>query len=79
MARLLSEYSTWLSRIQDLELGEVYSMKPLVDGKTLQKELGKPPGNWLQKALDVVVRWQLRNPTETDPRAAIEAVKGMAS
>ena len=50
-------------------------MKPLLDGKALAKAIGAPPGPWMKDALDVVMAWQLRNPTEQDAQAAIEAVK----
>lgn len=33
------------------------------------------PGPWMKDALDVVMAWQLRNPENTDPAQAVEAVK----
>ena len=46
-----------------------------MDGKALSAALSTPPGPWMKDALEVIVAWQLRNPTSTDSSAAIEAVK----
>lgn len=48
-------------------------------GTDLAKALETKPGPWMKDALDVVMAWQLRNPTATDPSEAIEAVKAFKS
>lgn len=72
--RLAGGYTNWLSCLEKLDLMDVHKLKPIVDGNRLKKELGKPPGNWLKDALDIVVRWQLRNPDQNDPEGAIREV-----
>jgi tRNA nucleotidyltransferase (CCA-adding enzyme) len=47
----------------------------LLKGTDLAKALSIKPGPWMKDALDVVMAWQLRNPSTTDPAEAIEAVK----
>lgn len=46
-----------------------------MNGTELAKALEVKPGPWMKDALDVVLAWQLRNPSVTDPAAAIEEVK----
>ncbi|SMR58691.1 unnamed protein product [Zymoseptoria tritici ST99CH_1E4] len=69
------KYTTFIEQVASLSLLEVISIKPLLDGKALAKAIGAPPGPWMKDALDVVMAWQLRNPTLTDPQQAIEEVK----
>lgn len=68
-------YTTFLQHLRSLNLLEVYSLKPLLDGKALAKALETAPGPWMKDALDVVMAWQLRNPDSTSSDEAIEAVK----
>lgn len=69
------KYTHFLSHLTHLSLLDAISLKPLLDGKTLAKAIGTPPGPWMKDALDIVMAWQLRNPSVTDPTEAIEAVK----
>ncbi|KAI4123290.1 MAG: hypothetical protein LQ338_005339 [Usnochroma carphineum] len=73
---LLEGYAQWLSKIKDLDLLEAYQLKPLVTGDKLSKALDAKPGPWMSKALEMVIAWQLANPGEQDPEAAISEVKG---
>ncbi|KAK4544343.1 hypothetical protein LTR36_004234 [Oleoguttula mirabilis] len=68
-------YTAFLAHIRELDLLEVNTLKPLLDGKTLAKALGTPPGPWMKDALDIVMAWQLRHPGATSPAEAIEEVK----
>ncbi|KAL8705170.1 MAG: hypothetical protein Q9201_001707 [Fulgogasparrea decipioides] len=72
--KLLEGYATWLSTLKDLDLLEVYQLKPLVTGDKLSKALGVKPGPWMSKALEMVVAWQLRNPDEQSEEAAISEI-----
>ena len=69
------KYTTFLQHLKDLDLLDVYALKPLLDGKQLAKALATPPGIWMKDALDVVMAWQLRHPGITNPHEAIEEVK----
>ena len=71
---ILNQYATWLSIIKDQDLLDVCALKPIVDGKRLQKELNRKPGPWMAAALDMAMEWQLRNPEETEPNGAIEEI-----
>ncbi|KFY65185.1 hypothetical protein V496_02761 [Pseudogymnoascus sp. VKM F-4515 (FW-2607)] len=68
----LQQWQKFLDHIIDMELLEAATCKRIIDGKQLSKELKAKPGVWMAAALDVVMAWQFRNPTETDPRGAIE-------
>nr|OQO30459.1 hypothetical protein B0A51_02801 [Rachicladosporium sp. CCFEE 5018] len=68
-------YSAFLTHLQNLNLLDAYTFKPLLDGKQLAKALNTSPGVWMKDALDVVMAWQLRNPDVKDPTEAIQEVK----
>ena len=52
-------------------------LKPIVDGKTLAKELDTRPGPWMKAALDEVMAWQLQHPDDATAEGAIEAIRTM--
>lgn len=59
-----------------MEIMDAASEKSIIDGTSLSKALGGiKPGVWMKPALEVVMAWQLRNPTIKDPAGAIEEVK----
>ncbi|KFX93797.1 hypothetical protein V495_03712 [Pseudogymnoascus sp. VKM F-4514 (FW-929)] len=72
----LAQWQQFLDHIVDMDLLEAATCKRIIDGKQLSKELKAKPGVWMAAALDVVMAWQFRNPTETDPHGAIEEVRG---
>ena len=71
---ILEQYATWLSVVKDQDLLDVCELKPIVDGKRLQRELNRKPGPWMAAALDMAMEWQLRNPEKTQPDGAIEEI-----
>ncbi|KAJ4379881.1 CCA tRNA nucleotidyltransferase, mitochondrial [Didymella sp. IMI 355093] len=73
--QLLRSYSSFLSHLAKLEILDADTFKPLLKGTDLAKALSIKPGPWMKDALDVVMAWQLRNPSITDPTEAIDAVK----
>ncbi|KAF6808623.1 poly A polymerase head domain-containing protein [Colletotrichum musicola] len=68
-------WQAFLHHLADLDLMEAPSLKKLVDGRLLVKELGVRPGKWMGEALDLCIAWQLRHPDETDPSGAIAEVR----
>ncbi|KAK2000637.1 poly A polymerase head domain-containing protein [Colletotrichum falcatum] len=74
----LSGWQGFLDHLAHLDVMEVPSLKRLVDGRMLAKELGVRPGKWMGQALDVCVAWQLRHPGETDATGAIDEVRQRA-
>lgn len=69
------DWHRFVDHLKRLDLLDAPSIKPLVDGRLLSKELGIKPGKWMAPALDICMAWQLRNPQETDPAAGIEEVR----
>jgi tRNA nucleotidyltransferase (CCA-adding enzyme) len=61
----ISKYDGLLKLIKSQDLENVYSLKPIVDGKVLSKELGIKPGPWMGKVTPEVLIWQLDNPTKS--------------
>lgn len=59
----------------ELDVMDAPSMKRLLDGRTLSKELGVKPGKWTGPALEIAMAWQLRNPGVTDYSGAVEEVR----
>ncbi|KAJ4351730.1 CCA tRNA nucleotidyltransferase, mitochondrial [Didymosphaeria variabile] len=72
---ILRQYANFLTLTTDLDLLDVINLKPLLKGTELATALGTKPGPWMKDALDVVLAWQLRNPSVTDPSDAIKEVK----
>lgn len=71
----LSDFASFLIHVRDLGLMDAYTLKPLLDGKRLAKELSTKPGPWMKDALEVVMAWQLRNPDTATIEGAIEEMK----
>ncbi|KAJ0162083.1 CCA tRNA nucleotidyltransferase, mitochondrial [Colletotrichum tanaceti] len=74
----LSGWKSFLDHLANLDVMDAPSLRRLVDGRMLGKELGVRPGKWMGQALDVCVAWQLRHPDETDPSGAIDEVRRQA-
>lgn len=74
----ISGWKSFLDHLADLDVMDAPSLRRLVDGRMLAKELGVRPGKWMGQALDVCVAWQLRHPDETDPTGAIDEVRRRA-
>ena len=75
---VLQDYYRFMEHIERLDLMEVNTLRPIIDGNHLCKELNLKPGPWMKGALDIVMAWQLRNPgKENDKRAAVEEVDSL--
>lgn len=72
---VLGEWQQFLDHLVELDVMNAPSIKRLVDGKILARELGVKPGRWTGPALDVALAWQFRNPGVEDPTGAIEEVR----
>ncbi|KAG7192417.1 CCA tRNA nucleotidyltransferase, mitochondrial [Scheffersomyces spartinae] len=72
--KVLYDYDHFIKALEGLKLMEAHNIKHLVDGKTLMKVLGRKPGPWMAKTLDVVMTWQLDNPEGTE-EACVEYIK----
>ncbi len=72
---VLAEWQLFLDHLIELDVMDAPTIKRLVDGKLLSKELGVRPGRWMGAALDVALVWQLRNPGVTDPEGAVGEVR----
>ncbi|KAF4908261.1 CCA tRNA nucleotidyltransferase [Colletotrichum viniferum] len=71
----LAGWKCFLDHLADLDVMDAPSLRRLVDGRLLTKELGVRPGKWMGQALEVCVAWQLRHRGETDPAGAIAEVR----
>ncbi|KAI9851859.1 MAG: CCA tRNA nucleotidyltransferase, mitochondrial [Thelocarpon superellum] len=63
---VLEDYAAFVGRLKKLDLLEVTSLKPLMDGKQLAQALGLKSGPWMKEGLEQVMAWQLRNPGVQD-------------
>jgi tRNA nucleotidyltransferase (CCA-adding enzyme) len=72
---LLSSWQGFLDHLAALNLLEVTSLRPLVNGNELAKALDVRPGQWMTRALEICLAWQLRNPNKTSAAEAIEEVQ----
>ena len=71
---MVAQYASWLRNLQSLELLEVCQIKPLVDGKRLQKALNIEVGPWMKKGLEMALEWQLQNPNDNNPENGVAEV-----
>ncbi|KAK4179218.1 mitochondrial CCA tRNA nucleotidyltransferase [Triangularia setosa] len=69
---VLLGWQNFLDHLVELDIMNAASLRPLIDGKYLSKELGVKPGRWLGAALEVVLEFQLRHPEAEDPAGAVE-------
>lgn len=58
-------YNTICERIEEYDLKEVNTLKPIIDGKTISKSLNKKPGPWMAQITQQVMIWQLDHPHGT--------------
>ena len=72
---LLRGWQDFLDHLENLDVQDAPHIKRLLDGKQVAAALGIKPGKWMTAAMDICMAWQLRNPDETDPAGAIEAVR----
>ncbi|KAK3338208.1 hypothetical protein B0H65DRAFT_434532 [Neurospora tetraspora] len=72
---VLKEWQAFLDHLVEMDLMDAPSVKRIIDGKQLAAALGVKPGKWMGQALEVVMAWQLRNPTVGDPEGAVEEVR----
>lgn len=61
----IAPFRTMVDTIDARGLAQAYTIKPLLDGKTLQREGLATPGPGMKEALDIVLRWQFDHPEAT--------------
>lgn len=59
---IITNYNNFWSMIYDENLENCHSLRPLIDGKALQKELNIKPGPWMSEVNDEQIKWQFDNP-----------------
>lgn len=62
---IIQEYDSFYNMILQENLQDCHSLRPLIDGKSLQKILNMEPGPWMGNVNDKQIEWQLDNPTGT--------------
>ncbi|SPO02630.1 related to tRNA nucleotidyltransferase, mitochondrial precursor [Cephalotrichum gorgonifer] len=72
LSPFVAEWLKFLDHLDELDVADAPSMKPLVDGRMLADTLGVKKGVWMAKALEVCLAWQFRNPGAKGPEGAIE-------
>lgn len=65
MEKVSRDYERLLATISDLQLENVSTMKPLIDGKYISMALGRKPGPWMSSVTGEVLKWQLDHPEGT--------------
>jgi tRNA nucleotidyltransferase (CCA-adding enzyme) len=72
---VIHEYDKFLSYIQDQDLLEVYTLRPIVKGDEIVKALGAVKGPWMSKATDMVIEYQLRQPESSEKEKVLEELR----
>ncbi|KAI9679258.1 MAG: CCA tRNA nucleotidyltransferase, mitochondrial [Caeruleum heppii] len=68
---ILADYASFVDCVRELDLMDVWKLKPLLDGKELSRALRKEPGPWMKGALELLIAWQLRNGDSRDVESAV--------
>ena len=67
-------YEKFLLYIEDQDLLEVCSLRPLINGRDISATLGVKAGPWMNRAIEMVIAWQLRNPGRSDGDGAMDEI-----
>ncbi|CAL9732851.1 CCA tRNA nucleotidyltransferase, mitochondrial [Monosporozyma unispora] len=59
---IINYYNDFYSMIHHENLQDCHLLRPLIDGKTLQKLLSMKPGPWMSGINDEQIKWQLDHP-----------------
>lgn len=68
-------WQAFIDHIEELDLMHVATQKYPMTGTVLSKALGIKPGEWMKRALNVCMEWQLRNPESENIQEAVEEVR----
>ncbi|SCU85839.1 LANO_0C05644g1_1 [Lachancea nothofagi CBS 11611] len=58
----LDQYQKFYKFVFNQNLQDAHSLKPMIDGKTLSKQLNIKPGPWMSGVVTEMIKWQLDNP-----------------
>lgn len=76
MTPVFEKYQFILNLIDSQGLRNAHLIKPIIDGKSLSKELGLKPGPWMGQINTQIMVWQLDNP-EKSISDCLDYVKGI--
>lgn len=62
---IVDHYMKFYNLIKLVNLENVSQLKPIIDGKSLLKELALKPGPWMKSVNDEILIWQLEHPKGT--------------
>lgn len=68
--QVLAQYAELTKTVTDLQLQEAWALKPVLNGKDISKLYGSKGGQWLARALQLLVEHQLEEPGLTKEEAA---------
>lgn len=63
---IIEKYKTFHEYIVQQDLQDCHNLRPMIDGKKLQKILGIKGGPWMGRVNNEIIVWQLDNPTGTE-------------
>lgn len=72
---LFEGWQGFIDHVDTMGLMDVANEKYPLTGTVLSKALNVKPGEWMKKALNVCMAWQLRNPGSKNIEEAIEEVR----
>ncbi|KAN0022007.1 hypothetical protein ACTFIU_004156 [Dictyostelium citrinum] len=62
----LTDFFNFVNAIKEHDLIGVWNIKRLLNGKQVQDLLKRKPGTWLAPVIQLILEWQLENPTKTE-------------
>jgi hypothetical protein len=71
---VIHEYDRFLSYVKEQDLLDVCALRPIVKGSEVMTALGAVQGPWINKAMNMIIQWQLLNPHNLEKEAALEEI-----
>jgi tRNA nucleotidyltransferase (CCA-adding enzyme) len=71
---VIHEYDRFLSYVKEQDLLDVCALRPIVKGSEVMTALGAVQGPWINKAMNMIIQWQLLSPHNLEKEAALEEI-----
>jgi tRNA nucleotidyltransferase (CCA-adding enzyme) len=75
-AAVIAEWQRFIDKLEELDVMDAPSTRPLVDGDFMKSQLGVEKGGpWMAEAMNICMAYQLQHPSVTDPQEIFTSLK----
>lgn len=75
MVLVIREYGEFLAYIEQENLTDVDTLRPLANGKEVAAALEAKPGPWMSNAMEMAIQFQLLHPECTEKEEVLEELR----